>query len=247
MKLKILGCGTAAIRSDRRQASYLLEADGNPYLFDCGAGSLFRLLDLGLTPDKIKHLFITHFHNDHINDLPALLWSKNYGGYDPNPFFLYGPDGMGDYYKDLIKYILKKEFTLQFDVKVEDITNKEFIVDDLKITTKELDHYKNIAYRIERKGKVFVYSGDTIYCKELEEISKDADVLVLECGISDENPEVVHMSPKKCALVAKNANVKKLIVVHMYPELDDVDVKSIISKEFKGEIVIAKDLMEFEL
>ena len=50
--------------------------------------------------------------------------------------------------------------------KIEEVTNKQFRVDGLKITTKELNHLNNLAYRIECDDKVFIYTGDTDYCDE---------------------------------------------------------------------------------
>ncbi|MBW2991868.1 ribonuclease Z [Candidatus Woesearchaeota archaeon] len=251
MRLTILGSGTCAPRKEKHESGYLLEADGKYYVFDSGAGTLYRILDAGVKLDQIDHMFYTHFHNDHINDLPAILWSNNFKSKPrEKKLFLYGPKGFKKYYNLLVKKVMgfkRKKVGFNYDVDVSEVTNKEFNVDNLRIKTKELKHFGDIAYRMEHKGKILVYSGDTLYCKEIEEISKDADVLILECGVKDFPEKDSHLSPLKCRKIAKNANVKKLVLVHSYPELDGVDIVAECKKDFDGEVVKGEDLMEIEV
>ena len=51
----------------------------------------------------------------------------------------------------------------------------------------------------------------------------------------------------ECGNIAKKANVKKLILVHSYPELDNVDIVAECKKGFDGEVLAGKDLMEIEI
>lgn len=257
MKITILGSGNASINEDRHESSYLLEHNGRYYLFDSGAGTLYQLLKKGFDTTEIDNIFYTHFHNDHINDLPAIIWSNNYH-HNPktNTLNIYGPKRIRDYVNMLIKNILafntKQENSddaikkFRYSINVNEITNKEFELDGLKIKTQELKHFKNIAYRIEHNNKVFVYTGDTGYCDELIEICKNADICIMECGVLiDENN--LHMTPELCAKAAKHSKIKKLVLTHRYPELDNVDVIKIVKKEFDGEVVLAEDFLEFTL
>ena len=107
MKLTILGSGTAAPISDRNCAGYLLEVDKNKLLFDSGAGTIRRLLELKFDLFDIEHIFYTHLHNDHINDLGAIIWSNNYGGTRKKPLNLYGPKGFKKYFLPQIHRLLK--------------------------------------------------------------------------------------------------------------------------------------------
>ncbi len=105
-----------------------------------------------------------------------------------------------------------------------------------------------MGYRIVTpKGKVVVYSGDTDYCRDIVELSKNADLLILECSSTDEMSMKGHLSPTTAGRVAQQAQAKKVVFVHMYPICDHEDLVTPCKKEFKGEIVVGEDLMEFDL
>ena len=104
MKITILGSGTAAPRLNRNMSSYLFETGNKKILFDSGPGTIRQLLKLKISLLDIDNIFYTHFHNDHINDLPAIIWSNNYGYVRKKPLNLYGPKGFKKYYKILIMF-----------------------------------------------------------------------------------------------------------------------------------------------
>jgi ribonuclease BN (tRNA processing enzyme) len=244
MRLTILGSGTCDLDKKHHEAGYLLEAEDRYYLFDSGAGTVYRLLEVGIELDQLDHLFYTHLHNDHINDLPAILWSNNYKTPSrTKELTIHGPLGIKRYYDILRDHIIGKEITFSYNVIVKEITNQKITIEGVSIETKELNHFGNIAYRVvDPTGKIFVYSGDTQFCQEIIDISNNADLLVLECGVLEEGGS--HLTPQLCAKIAKEANVKKLILIHLYPQLDPDKVISIIKKEFSGEVILGQDLME---
>jgi ribonuclease BN (tRNA processing enzyme) len=245
MKITILGCGTAALNLKKHEAGYLLEHKGKRYLFDSGVGTVYRLLELGIKITEINNIFYSHLHNDHINDLPAILWSDTYEkAPKKTKLRLYGPKGFKNYFKTLTREILRKE-DYPFHIEVNEVTNKHFSVDGLKIKTKEVRHKGGIAYRVEAAGKVFVFSGDVGYGPEIVEISKGADVLILECAVAKK--EEGHLTPAECGIIANKAKVKRLILTHMYPVFDNVDAIGIVKKQFKGRVELAKDFMEVKL
>ena len=103
----------------------------------------------------------------------------------------------------------------------------------------------SVSYRIEYNGKAIVYSGDTDYSGEIIKISKNADLLILECSFPYKAEG--HLTPDLCGKIAAKANAKKLVLTHFYPECDEVDVKKQCSKEFKGKIVLAEDFMKINV
>ncbi len=269
MKLTILGSGTAAPRLNRNMAGYLLEANGKKVLFDSGAGTIRQLLKLKVDLLDINDIFYTHLHNDHINDLGAIIWSNNYGMKRKKPLEIYGPKGFKKYFKVLMEKILRPP-KLNYGINVKEMwngsiikipiisnNNKNLIINqsnktinnknNLIIKSMKSKHTNaSVSYRIEYNNKSIVYSGDTDYSNEIIKLSKNADLLVLECSHPDNMKAKGHLTPSLCGKIATKANVKKLALTHFYPEADKADVKKQCSMEFEGKIVLAKDFMEIK-
>src|SRR3989338_5270817 len=119
MKLAILGSGTSAPRLERNNAGYLLGINNKKILLDSGAGTIRQLLKLKVNLLDIDNIFYTHFHNDHINDLPSIIWSNNYGTLRKKALNLYGPKGFKKYFKILYKRILFSP-KLNFKVNIKE-------------------------------------------------------------------------------------------------------------------------------
>src|SRR5690606_24199715 len=73
-RLVMLGTqGGPNVTLTRNEAAAAVVVDGRPYLIDCGYGTLRALVESGVGYLQIGQVFLTHLHNDHTSDLPALL------------------------------------------------------------------------------------------------------------------------------------------------------------------------------
>lgn len=253
MKITVLGSGTAALRLNRNMSSYLSEIDNKKILFDSGPGTIRQLLRLKVNLLDIDHIFYTHLHNDHINDLPAIIFSNNYGNLRKKELNLYGPIKFKKYYKILMKKILKIE-KLYYSINVKNMKNNTIATiplnnkKNLIIKSKKSKHTdSSVSIRIEYKNKSIVYSGDTDYSDNIINLSNNADLLILECSFPDHKKIYGHLTPSLCGKIASKAKVKRLVLTHFYPECDKVDIKKQCKKEFKGNITVAKDFLKIKV
>ncbi|MBW1765248.1 MAG: ribonuclease Z, partial [Deltaproteobacteria bacterium] len=74
MRLIILGSGTSVPLSYRASPSMAIFMDDRPTLFDIGPGTLRQLARIGISHDRITHIYISHFHPDHTADLIHFLF-----------------------------------------------------------------------------------------------------------------------------------------------------------------------------
>jgi len=80
----------------RGETASVIVAGGQPYLVDCGYGTLRALTEAGIRFNDVRNIFLTHLHDDHTSDLAAFLSHKWTGGStntNPPPAAVYGPYG----------------------------------------------------------------------------------------------------------------------------------------------------------
>jgi len=259
MRLTILGKGTLYPRNNAGGPGYLLETGkiGNsPILFDTGLGTLHKLAKLGVDVRKIRHIFYTHTHNDHICELAPILWYLKFlSSHRPKDpvnkeinINLYGPKGFKEYFNDLWFKILGSEEPAGFIASVNELESDEFAIDDLRIKSRPVVHKGDcLGFRVEQDDKVFVYSGDTSMCEGVKKLSADADLLLLECAFPKGTEVIGHMNTIECGKLAKDAHAKRLVLAHRYPETLAIDAKKECAEEFDGDIIVPEDLMAIDI
>jgi len=99
MELQFLGTGAGVPSKMRNVTSIalkLLDEINEVWLFDCGEATQQQILNTNIRPGKIKKIFITHMHGDHIFGLPGLLTSRSFQGGEDD-LTLYGPKGIKNF------------------------------------------------------------------------------------------------------------------------------------------------------
>ena len=135
-----------------------------------------------------------------------------------------------------------------YETTIKEVKEDNWWWNGINLHSKPLQHSKrSVGYTIEADGKKIAFSGDTGYCKKLVQLASKADYLVCECSFPDSMTVNGHMTPKLAARVAKEAEIKKLILTHFYPEVENEPIVEIINKEFSGKVILGSDLSRFEL
>ena len=248
MKLTILGSGTCVPSLKRNASGYLLEAEGKEVLIDCGSGILLQLERAGKSYKYIDALFITHGHPDHFSDLMPLMHALFY---NPNfirekDFFIFAPKEFRQYYNKAIGSILgeSKDFNIVF---MEAADKMEFGPWNI-CTTDTIHSADSIAYRFEQGERSVVFSGDADYDQGIIGLSEKSDLLIADCSFPDAMKVKGHLSAKECGILAQKAEVKKLVLSHIYPaDTPDEDRVTEAKEHFTGDVILAEDLMEIEI
>jgi ribonuclease BN (tRNA processing enzyme) len=207
-------------------------------------------MEAGSTIFDVSYIFYSHLHPDHTGELATILFSLEYSGIVERnkKLIIVAARGFTEFYNKLSlsygRWIKPSSFTLKIieldNIKSDSIAFANFTVHSEPV--KHTDH--SLAYKIiTSDNKKIVYSGDSDYCDGLKSISENADLLLCESSFPDDMKKEGHMTPSLAGKIAKRAKVQKLVLTHFYPECDSIDVKKQCAKIFKGEIVLAKDLM----
>jgi ribonuclease BN (tRNA processing enzyme) len=83
--------------------------------------------------------------------------------------------------------------------------------------------------------------------EEFVKFAKDADLLIIECGLPDRFGGGRHLSPSIVGEVAKKSGAKTVVPIHFYPQVENEDIKGAIKKQYKGKVIVAKDLMKLSI
>lgn len=75
-----LGCGSARPSLRHQPSSTVVQHRGSLYMIDCGEGAQLAFMRQRLSFSKLRHIFITHLHGDHVFGLPGLIGTLALGG-----------------------------------------------------------------------------------------------------------------------------------------------------------------------
>lgn len=139
--------------------------------------------------------------------------------------------------------------------------------ENVKVTAAVVNHppvEPCFAYRFDTKDRSIVFSGDTTPCDNLTNLARGADVLIHEVIHKQalgrliarvpnadrllEHIVACHTTVEDLGKIANACGVKKVVLTHFVPS-DDPKVtddmwRDPVAKEFKGEIIVGKDLLE---
>ncbi len=253
-KVTILGSGTCIPRLDRSACAVLVETGRAKILLDLGPGTIRRLLEYGVTIFDLTHIFLSHFHPDHSAELVPLIFSTKYPDRRrrKKQLTIVGGDGLKRFYKALQtaygEWIVMPVEQLAIQ-EMDTLPGESLTYDDFRVIARPTNHRpESLAYRVEgTDGVSVVYSGDTDECDSLADLAHCADLFICESALPDELKAPGHLTPSLAGQIAARAQVKRLVLTHLYPQCDNVDIVKQAGSKYKGPVVVAEDLKSFVL
>jgi ribonuclease BN (tRNA processing enzyme) len=204
-QLILLGTqGGPNFQPDRKEVGSTIVVNGIPYLIDCGYGVLGRLVESPIDYLQIPAVFLTHLHDDHVSDLPALMSHQWTQGRITNTE-IFGPFGTSDMVKAALKFsqanteirmvdegrqLHPEDLFSGHDIELDQGIVTVFEDERVKVTATLNTHYPDegmarmlhraLSLRFDTADRSIVISGDTAYSENLIRLAKEADVLVCE-------------------------------------------------------------------
>ena len=210
MRIRLLGTGTPTPSLKRMSSGYMVEIGDDVILFDHGSGAYHRMLEAGVEPTQVTHVFFSHLHYDHCVDYPRLFLTRWDQSGDKLPELkVYGPPHMarmtellfgpeGAFGPDLEARIEHQGSIDVFEARggvpprkwpapeVTELRSGSVVEENgWKVTTTAVEHVQPYlvcyGYRLDCAAGSFVYSGDSGPCPGMRKLAEGCDVLVHMC------------------------------------------------------------------
>ena len=273
MKLKFWGVRGSIPTPEHRNSRYggntaCIEVrldNGTLLVFDCGTGlrglgkSLLR--NSGGKPVH-AHIFLTHFHWDHIQGLPFFLPLYREGS-----ILAFHSIRRGD---DALRSVIEGQMVNPyFPVDSGAMTAKRAFFDldygnininGALITSAPLNHPQGCAgFRIKADGCTLVYAtdnepGSPEHDRSIRDLARDADLLIYDAQytpvqLRNGKGGWGHSSWLEGARIANECGVRRLILFHHDPDRDDESVDNLVrdAREVFPQVVGAAEGMEISL
>ena len=251
--ITLLGTGSAWPDPDRSSPAFLISCEGAHYLIDCGGGTCHQLMRVGVPPPELTTVFLTHIHIDHCVEFPSLVFGAYLTG-KSGAFELIGPKGVKAFSDSLFDVTYKFSRPMmrglrnkEIEINVREVSDGcVFEKNGLSVSSLPVEHgFPTLGYRFEHNGKVIVLSGDTEPCENIITLSKNADILVIDCSFPEEfGHKKGHCIPSEVGKIASQAGVKLVCLVHLFPKCKGKEQEMIdeIAKFYSGPVLVGADL-----
>jgi len=247
LRVHFLGSGGSAVSAKRACPSILIDES---ILIDLGPGSLRNLRISAIDPSRIRQVFISHLHADHISDLIPFLWAVQIDG-RKEELAMYGPPGFRETFLKLQEYLRTPPgfFTFPLSVRELEFGGKLGTVS----TCATLHSVPTLAFRVDsNSGNSFCYSADTTYCPQVAALAKDVDLLVHESTFLEDQADLAdltrHSTAKVAGQVGREAGAKRLVLFHIPPpnERREHEFSEQSAQAFGSNVTVANDMDHFD-
>lgn len=252
MKITFLGTNGWYSSPTGDTTCILIETKNHYLILDAGNG--FYKLDQYIKDEKPISLFISHFHLDHTSGLQTLGKFNFNQGID-----VYLGTGRTKDFDTLVNppFILPYKPTIdgspyiKTEIRVHELSEKEENIPFKASAIEQVHLYRGHGFRFELEGKVISYTGDAGPSDQAKKLAKNADLLICECAEKSPNETSGHFNEIQAATLAKEVNVKQMILMHFRANLfqnkqDRKDAEEEAKKIFPDTIA-SFDGFEFEL
>lgn len=273
--LQLLGSGGPISDDQRASSAEVIWWKGKArILIDAGGGSYLRFGQSGAALEDIKMIGLTHFHTDHVSDLPAILKGAFFMS-EKKDVVISGPErggvfpSMMEYFSALfnkekgayayLSGLYHADDGIQLESHLKNIDYKVktpvlvYEADGIKVTALGIPHgdVPCLGYRIETAEGTIVISADQNGSnEEFIDFAKGADILVMPAAIdenADEESRFMHATPSVVGKIAAQIKPKKLVLNHFMGKglMLKNDTVEIIKNYYHGEIYTSRDLSCF--
>ncbi|MEI7618700.1 MAG: MBL fold metallo-hydrolase [Actinomycetota bacterium] len=277
----LTGTGLPNVAPGRAGAGVFVKHNDIVVQFDAGRATCNRLIEAGLRLADLDAVFLTHIHSDHVFGLAELVlsrWIETQFDKVAVPLPVITPSGGAARF---VQRMLEP-FDEDIHLRREHAGSREVVLDarefPASFTPSEVwasedrsvvvdavaVHHEPVpdavAYRVTTPDGSVVISGDTRVCQEVEDFSRNANVLVHEAFRRAPLAHVIEHFPRINSILdyhadsiavgglAQRAQVTTLMLTHLGPPPRDETEEQGFSDDvrtggYTGHVLVGRDLM----
>ena len=228
MKIYFIGtCSGTEPMPDMHHCSLVFEINDVYYWFDAGENcSHTAYTKLGIDLSRVRSVFISHPHIDHVGGLANLVYSLNKLVWRKIPHTDNG--GVVSFYlpeKELFSHVLALAFSTRMrpPLVMNDYPISDGVIyedENLRVTAHHTTHLKEdgsngwhaFSFLIEAEGKRVVFSGDVGAPCELDcQIGDGVDILIMETGHHKISDVLDYMESKRIGKLIFNHHGREML------------------------------------
>lgn len=151
IEITILGSSGSSPAKDRNLPSVALRREGDVFLFDCGEGTQMQMIKYGINAYRIKAIFVSHSHGDHIIGIAGLVRTLAMSNRD-KPLEIFVPKGQEKIIKALVMF---DKAMIGYDINIIGIgKGLTYTGKDFRISAFRLNHTINaLGYVFQENDK----------------------------------------------------------------------------------------------
>lgn len=148
-QINILGCGSATPTARHQPSCQVIDFRDRLFMIDCGEGAQLQFRRMGLKFSRLRHIFISHLHGDHLFGLPGLLSTMDLHQVEGTVTVHIFPDG-ARLLKEWMDYFCRsEEMKIEYDIITPG--RRGIIYEDHALTVEAFPLY----HRTECSGFIF--------------------------------------------------------------------------------------------
>jgi len=220
MKVEITLLGTgggrfATITQKRRTAGIRIITESLNLHLDPGPGALVHSINMGLDPQKLTAVFVSHCHPDHYTDAEVLIEAMTRGMTRKRGILAAAKSVLAG--NEVCEPSISKYHQQMPEQKFEAVHGLEFRVADLNVLVTEARHTDpdTVGFRFETKEfGDFAYTSDTEYFEGIGKYYKGVRLLLLCVMRPSGKPWKGHMTTEDAIKIIEETSPEKAVLTH---------------------------------